>query len=26
MDLDEPNFDFLISINQNIVEGLSGNP
>jgi flagellar protein FlaF len=26
MDSDEPNFDFLISINQNIAEGLSGNP
>jgi flagellar biosynthesis regulator FlaF len=26
MDLAEPNFDFLISINRQIAEGLSGNP
>ncbi len=26
MDADEPNFDFLIAVNQNIAEGLSGNP
>jgi flagellar biosynthesis activator protein FlaF len=26
MDSDEPNFDFLITINKNIAEGLSGNP
>jgi flagellar biosynthesis regulator FlaF len=26
MDADEPNFDFLITINRNIAEGLSGNP
>jgi flagellar biosynthesis regulator FlaF len=26
MDADEPNFDFLISINKQIAEGLSGNP
>jgi flagellar biosynthesis regulator FlaF len=26
MDLDEPNFDFLISVNKQIAEGLSGNP
>jgi flagellar protein FlaF len=26
MDSDEPNFDFLITINKNIADGLSGNP
>jgi flagellar biosynthesis regulator FlaF len=26
MDTDEPNFDFLITINKQIAEGLSGNP
>jgi flagellar biosynthesis activator protein FlaF len=26
MDADEPNFDFLITINKHIAEGLSGNP
>lgn len=26
MDSDEPNFDFLITINRNMAEGLSGNP
>jgi flagellar biosynthesis regulator FlaF len=26
MDADEPNFDFLISINKNISDGLSGDP
>jgi flagellar protein FlaF len=26
MDSDEPNFDFLITINKHIAEGLSGNP
>lgn len=26
MDSDQPNFDFLITINKNIAEGLSGNP
>jgi flagellar biosynthesis regulator FlaF len=26
MDADEPNFDFLISVNKHIAEGLSGNP
>jgi len=26
MDSDEPNFDFLIAINKNMAEGLSGNP
>jgi flagellar biosynthesis activator protein FlaF len=26
MDSDEPNFDFLITINKQIAEGLSGNP
>jgi flagellar biosynthesis activator protein FlaF len=26
MDADEPSFDFLISINKNMAEGLSGNP
>jgi flagellar biosynthesis regulator FlaF len=26
MDLDDPNVDFLIAINQNIITGLSGNP
>jgi flagellar protein FlaF len=26
MDSDDPNFDFLITINKNIAEGLSGNP
>jgi flagellar biosynthesis regulator FlaF len=26
MDADEPNFDFLISINKNMADGLSGNP
>jgi len=26
LEADEPNFDFLISINRNIAEGLSGNP
>ena len=26
MDADEPNFDFLITINRHIAEGLSGNP
>jgi flagellar biosynthesis activator protein FlaF len=26
MDVDEPNFDFLITINRQIAEGLSGNP
>jgi flagellar biosynthesis activator protein FlaF len=26
MDAEEPNFDFLISINKQIAEGLSGNP
>jgi flagellar biosynthesis regulator FlaF len=26
MDADEPNFDFLITINKQIAEGLSGNP
>jgi flagellar biosynthesis regulator FlaF len=26
MDADEPNFDFLININKQIAEGLSGNP
>jgi flagellar biosynthesis regulator FlaF len=26
MDSDEPSFDFLISINKNIADGLSGNP
>jgi len=26
MDADEPNFDFLITINKEIAEGLSGNP
>jgi flagellar biosynthesis regulator FlaF len=26
MDADEPNFDFLISVNRNIADGLSGNP
>jgi flagellar biosynthesis activator protein FlaF len=26
IDSDEPNFDFLISINKNMAEGLSGNP
>jgi flagellar biosynthesis regulator FlaF len=26
MDADEPNFDFLITINKNMAEGLSGNP
>jgi len=26
MDADEPNFDFLITINKHLAEGLSGNP
>ncbi len=26
MDADEPNFDYLITINRNMAEGLSGNP
>jgi flagellar biosynthesis regulator FlaF len=26
MDADEPNFDFLITVNKQIAEGLSGNP
>jgi flagellar biosynthesis regulator FlaF len=26
MDADEPNFDFLIAINKNMADGLSGNP
>jgi flagellar biosynthesis activator protein FlaF len=26
MDADEPSFDFLISINKNIADGLSGSP
>jgi flagellar biosynthesis activator protein FlaF len=26
MDSDEPNFDFLITVNRNIADGLSGNP
>ena len=26
MDADEPNFDFLITINKHVAEGLSGNP
>ena len=26
MDADEPNFDFLITINKNMADGLSGNP
>jgi flagellar biosynthesis regulator FlaF len=26
MDANEPNFDFLITINKNLAEGLSGNP
>jgi len=26
MDTDEPNFDFLITINKNIADGLSGDP